>query len=263
MKEISFKLKPGKRNYNTMIEGSKKIEEKEKDNSKKEEKKEKKKEGKEESKNGSSVKERGHFIKKIKKFRHSNDIIISTEMNNIKNNLNPNPQSRLSSMKKMSKINNKKYMYSTISSYQFYCICKKNKNQDNLKCQICQDSFIIDINNFMRGFYYYVLFLENKPNNKIGIDTSDSTFKLLEKNNIIEKDPNFNQYKELEQFFNYQFILITYDKYYKFAQKNNNNELVENSIEEIYDKIIPKYIQIFIKAKRSFLTEVSEGDSAL
>ena len=270
MKEISLKIKPGKRNYNAMIEGSKKIEEKEKDNSKNEEKKEKKKEGKEgkeESKNGSSVKERGHFIKKIKKFRHSNDIIISNEINNIKNNSNPNsiynPQSRLSSMKKMSKINNKKYMYSTISSYQFYCICKKSNSKDSLKCQICQDSFIININNFMRGFYYYILFLDNKPNNNIGIDISDSTFKLLEKNNIIEKDPNFNQYKELEQFFNYQFILITYDKYYKFAQKNNNNELVENSIEEIYDKIIPKYIQIFIKGNRSFLTEVSEGDSAL
>ena len=273
MKEISLKLKPGKRNYNAMIEGSKKIEEKE--NLKKEEKKEKKekkKEEKEEINNGSSVKERGHFIKKIKKFRHSNDkdIIICNEINNLKNNSNSNPnpnnnpQSRLSSIKKMSKINNKKYMYSTISSYQFYCICKKNNNQDSLKCQICQDTFIININNFMRGFYYYILFLENKPNNNnIGIDTSDSTFKLLEKANIIDKDPNFNQYKELEQFFNYQFILITYDKYYKFAQKNNNNELVENSIDEIYDKIIPKYIQIFIKAKRSFLTEVSEGDSSL
>ena len=166
-------------------------------------------------------------------------------------------------MKKMSKINNKKYMYSTISSYQFYCLCKKNNSQNSLKCQICQDTFIINLNNFMKGFYYYVLFLENKLNNNIGIDTSDSTFKLLERNNLIEKDPNFNQYKELEHFFNYQFILITYDKYYKFAQKNNNNELVENSIEEIYDKIIPKYIQIFIKGKRSFLTEVSEGDSSL
>ena len=265
MKEISLKLNPGKRNYNAMIEGSKKIEEKE--ISKKEEKKEKKKEEKEESKNGSSVKERGHFIKKIKKFRHSNDIIISNEINNIKNNSNSNSnidqQSRLSSMKKMSKINNKKYMYSTISSYQFYCLCKKNNSQNSLKCQICQDTFIINLNNFMKGFYYYVLFLENKLNNNIGIDTSDSTFKLLERNNLIEKDPNFNQYKELEHFFNYQFILITYDKYYKFAQKNNNNELVENSIDEIYDKIIPKYIQIFIKGKRSFLTEVSEGDSSL
>ena len=265
MKEISLKINPGKRNYNAMIEGSKKIEEKE--ISKKEEKKEKKKEEKEESKNGSSVKERGHFIKKIKKFRHSNDIIISNEINNVKNNSNSNSnidqQSRLSSMKKMSKINNKKYMYSTISSYQFYCLCKKNNSQNSLKCQICQDTFIINLNNFMKGFYYYVLFLENKLNNNIGIDTSDSTFKLLERNNLIEKDPNFNQYKELEHFFNYQFILITYDKYYKFAQKNNNNELVENSIEEIYDKIIPKYIQIFIKGKRSFLTEVSEGDSSL
>ena len=265
MKEISLKLKPGKRNYNTMIEGSKKIEEKE--IPKKEEKKEKKKEEKEESQNGSSVKERGHFIKKLKKFRHSSDIIISNELNNIKNNSNLNsninPQSRLSSMKKISKINNKKYMYSTISSYQFYCLCKKNNSQNSLQCQICQDTFIININNFMKGFYYYVLSLENKPNNSTGIDTSDSTFKLLEKHNLIEKGPNLDQYTELEQFFNYQFILNTYDKYYKFALKNNNNELVENSIEEIYDKIIPKYIQVFIKAKRSFLTEVSEGDSSL
>lgn len=263
MREISLKIKPGKRNYNMMIEGSKKMEEKEKENFKKEEKKEKKKEDKEESLNGSSVKERGNFYKKIKKFLHSNDkdLIISNEPNNIKNNSICNPQSRISSMKKMSKINSKKYMYSTISSYKFYCICTKSNKQDNLKCHICQDTLIININNFMRGFYYYVSFLKNKSNNNIGIDISDSTFKLLEKNNIMEKDPNFNQYKELEQFFNYQFILITYDKYYRFAQKNN--ELVENSIEEIYDKIIPKYIQVFIKAKRSFLTEVSEGDSSL
>ena len=56
-----------------------------------------------------------------------------------------------------------------------------------------------------------------------------------------------------------------YDKYLKiFREKENNSELlIENLLEDIYSKLIDKYIQVFVKAKRSFLTEVSEGDSAL
>ena len=56
-----------------------------------------------------------------------------------------------------------------------------------------------------------------------------------------------------------------YDKYLKSTrEKENNSEIViENLIEDIYSKLIDKYVQVFVKAKRSFLTEVSEGDSTL
>ena len=47
-------------------------------------------------------------------------------------------------------------------------------------------------------------------------------------------------------------------------EKENNSEFqLENLIEDIYSKLIDKYIQVFVKAKRSFLTEVAEGDSSL
>lgn len=255
IKEITSRLKPVKRNYITMIENSKKIIENEKDNLKNEEIKN----------NGSSVKERGGFRKKLKKFGNSNNynIINKIEITTNKNNSNPsslnNTQNKVLSLKKMNKkIKNKKYIYSSISTCQFYCLCQKNNCNKNTKCPICQDTAIINITNFMIGFYYYII--NNKDKNNIEIDTSDSTFKLL-----IEKDSDNNQFKELQQFFNYQFIYITYDKYLKITRENNNtNELqIENLIEDIYDKLTLKYIDIFIKGKRSFLTEVAEGDSTL
>ena len=266
IKEISSKIKIGKRNYNTMIEDSKIIieKEKEKENLKDED----------EKKNGSSVKERGGFRKKLKKFGNVNDYNYnnSIEINKIKNNSNPNSnnttQNNISLKKIKKKIKNKKYMYTTISSCQFYCICTKSYyKKDNIKCKICKDNTIITIKNFKQGFYYYILYLQDnkeESKNNLNIDISDSTFNLLSLNNISEKDSNFNQFKELEQFFNYQFILLTYDKYLKLSQKNSsNNELIENLIEEIYNKLIPKYIEIYVKGKRSFLTEVCEGDSTL
>ena len=257
--QINAKMKPSKRNYNTMLENSKKISEKE-NLSKKEE----------ERKNGSSVKERGGFMKKLKKFRNSSNytnLIIND------NNDKSNPSSNNNSQNTHKKIiKNKKYMFSTISHCEFYCLCQKqnyteNKEinlLENSKCKICKNTCVINIKNFQQGFYYYVL---NDINNISEINSSNSIFQLLIKDirEINEKDSDYSTKKDLEQFFNYQFIFLVYDKYIKISrEKENNSELlIENLIEDIYSKLINKYIQVFVKAKRSFLTEVSEGDSAL
>ena len=269
IKEINPKLKPMKRNYNTMLENSKKIVE-DKDKDKDKDKENIKNE--ENKKIGSSVKERGGFRKKLKKFGNSNEynMINSLEITTFKNNSNPNSvnntQNKVLSIKKKNKIiKNKKYMYSTISSCNFYCLCAKNNyHNDKNDCEICKNSEIINIDNFKQGFYYYILYNKEIKNN-IDIDPSDSTFQLLKLNSISDKDSNFTQYKELEQFFNYQFVFLTYDKYIKLSRENNNNaeSQIENLIEEIYNRLIPKYIEIFIKGKRSFLTEICEGDSTL
>ena len=257
--QINAKMKPSKRNYNTMLENSKKISEKE-NLSKKEE----------ERKNGSSVKERGGFMKKLKKFRNSSNytnLIIND------NNDKSIPSSNNNSQNTHKKIiKNKKYMFSTISHCEFYCLCQKqnyteNKEIDlieNSKCKICKNTCVINIKNFQQGFYYYVL---NDINNISELNSSNSIFQLLIKDirEINEKDSDYSTKKDLEQFFNYQFIFLVYDKYIKISrEKENNSELlIENLIEDIYSKLINKYVQVFVKAKRSFLTEVSEGDSAL
>ena len=256
IKEITTKLKPVKRNHNTMMENSKKILENEKENLKKEE----------EKNNGSSIKERGGFRKRLKKFGNSNEYnMINLEISKMKNNSNPSSlntsQNKVQNTKKANKkIKNTKYMYSTISSCQFYCLCTKNdfnNSNNNKKCNICKDTSIININNFMEGFYHYIIYMKEK-NNNVEIDTSDSTFKLL-----IEKDKENSQLKELEQFFIYQFSFLTFEKYFKISIEKNTESQIENLIEEIYNKLIPKYTEVFIKGKRSFLTEVSEGDSTL
>ena len=257
--QINAKMKPSKRNYNTMLENSKKISEKE-NLSKKEE----------ERKNGSSVKERGGFMKKLKKFRNSSNytnLIIND------NNDKSIPSSNNNSQNTHKKIiKNKKYMFSTISHCEFYCLCQKQNYTENKeinlfensKCKICKNTCVINIKNFQQGFYYYVL---NDINNISEINSSNSIFQLLIKDirEINEKDSDYSTKKDLEQFFNYQFIFLVYDKYIKISrEKENNSELlIENLIEDIYSKLINKYIQVFVKAKRSFLTEVSEGDSAL
>ena len=257
--QINAKMKPSKRNYNTMLENSKKISEKE-NLSKKEE----------ERKNGSSVKERGGFMKKLKKFRNSSNytnLIIND------NNDKSIPSSNNNSQNTHKKIiKNKKYMFSTISHCEFYCLCQKQNYTENKeinlfensKCKICKNTCVINIKNFQQGFYYYVL---NDINNISEINSSNSIFQLLIKDirEINEKDSDYSTKKDLEQFFNYQFIFLVYDKYIKISrEKENNSELlIENLIEDIYSKLINKYVQVFVKAKRSFLTEVSEGDSAL
>ena len=261
LKELNSKFKPIKRNYNTMLENSKKISENE--NSKNGKSK----------KNGSSAKERGLFQKTLKRYgKATYEVSSKLNISSFKNNSNPNSLNNTqnnntnnTSIKKIKqKIKNKKYMYSTISSCQFYCLCAKNNyNNDNKKCEICKDIGIINIKNFMIGFYFYII--NNKETNKnIEIDTSDSTFNLLKFDSLPENDKNFTQFKELEQFFNYQFVLLSYDKYLKISRESNNNELqIENLIEEIYDKLIPKYSEIFIKGKRSFLGEICEGETTL
>ena len=244
------KIRRGKRNYNTMIENSKKIEE--------------------DKRNGSSVKERGGFMKKLKKFGQINDNNVIHNMN-LSNKSNPTSQNiKITAHKKI--IKNKKYMFSTISSFEFYCLCQKKTFEDNKeinlidnsKCKICKNSAIINIKNFEKGFYYYVF---HNKNNIDGIKISDNTFKLLKKEikEFNEKDSNYSLKKDLEQFFNYQFIFLVYDKYIKISREKENNSdfQLENLIEEIYSKLINKYIQVFVKAKRSFLTEIAEGDSAL
>ena len=258
LKELNSKFKPTKRNYNTMLENSKKIMENE--NPKNEESK----------KNGSSAKERGLFQKTLKRYgKASYEVSSNLDISSFKNNSNPNSlnntQSNNRSIKKIKKkIKNKKFMYTTISSCQFYCLCvKKNYNNDDKKCEICKDIGIINNKNFMIGFYFYIIYIK-ETNKNIEIDTSDSTFKLLKINSLPENDNKFTQFKELEQFFNYQFVLLSYDKYIKLTRESNNSDLhLENLIEEIYDNLIPKYSEVFIKGKRSFLTEICEGDSTL
>ena len=262
IKMITSKMKPSKRNYNTMAANSKRIFEKENI------------EKKEEERNGSSVKERGGFIKKLKKFGHSNDynnLIIN--LNNNKSNPNSNNNSQNIKITTHKKINkNKKYMFTTISTCEFYCLCQKQNYLDNTeinliensKCNICKNSGIININNFMKGFYYYIL---NDANNFPEIKTSEGVFPLLKEDfkDINEKDSDYNTKKELEQFFNYQFNFHTYDKYIKISrEKENNSEFqIENIIEDIYSKLVNKYILCYVKARRSFLTEVAEKDSNL
>ena len=114
--------------------------------------------------------------------------------------------------------------------------------------------------NFRQGFYYYII--HNQNNN---INTSENTFKLLSLDfkQINKQNPLYSEtlMKELEDFFNYQFIFLVYDKYMKISKEKENS--IEFFIEEIYDKLIEKYIYIFIQKKRSFLTEVAEGDNSL
>ena len=246
----------GKRNYNTMIENSKNIVVENDENFKNEESK----------KNGSSAKERGKFQKTLKKFEKYNEYNIQNNLDIIQYNNNSTSNSIKNTQKSQNnkKIENKKYIYNTISSCQFYCLCTKKNKKDKHKCEICKDSKIINIKNFMLGFHFYII--KNKESNKtLEIDTSDSTFKLLKSKTLKENDSNFTQFKELEQFFRYQFVFLTYDKYLKVSNKKNNieSEQIENLIEEIYDKLVYKYIYVFIKGKRSFLTEICEGDSTL
>ena len=261
LKMITSKMKPIKRNYNTMAANSKRIFEKENIDKK-------------EEKNGSSVKERGGFIKKLKKFGHSNDynnLIINLNNNKSNPNSNNNSQNiKITTHKKITK--NKKYMFTTISTCEFYCLCQKQNYLDNTainliensKCNICKNSGIINIKNFMKGFYYYIL---NDASYFSEIKTSEGVFPLLKEdfNDINEKDNDYNTKKELEQFFNYQFNFLTYDKYIKISrEKENNSEFqIENIIEDIYSKLVNKYILCFVKGRRSFLTEVAEKDSNL
>ena len=241
------KKKPIKRNYNTMLENSKKFALENDENSK----------SNENDRNGSSAKERGKFQKTLKKFENNIEMPFT---NNSYSNSIKNTQNSLNDKK----IEKKKYMYSTISSCQFYCFCIKKKKNERKKCEICQGTAKIDIRNFMKGFYFYIIKSKETKKN-IEIDTSDSTFKLLVKKSLPENDANFSQFKDLEKFFSYQFVFLTYDKYIKMSRENNNNESsqIENLIEEIYDKLVCKYEYVFIKGKRSFLTEVCEGDSTL
>lgn len=256
--QINAKMKPSKRNYNTMMENSKKIIDKENMSKKNEERK-----------NGSSVKERGGFMKKVKKFGNSNDYPNIIYNNNIKSHPSSNNNSQNTHKKT---IKNKKYMFSTISHCEFYCLCQKQNYAENdsinlienSKCKICKNYGVINIKNFQQGFYYYVL---NDINNIKEIKRDNSIFLLLIKDikELNEKDSDYSTKKDLEQFFNYQFIFEVYDKYIKISrEKENNSEShIENLIEDIYSKLINKYIQVFVKAKRSFLTEISEGDSGL
>ena len=257
--QINSKVKPSKRNYNAMIENSKKIIDKE-NMSKKDE----------ERKNGSSAKERGGFMKKVKKFGGTNDYS-NLIINNNSNKSNP-PSNNNSQNTHKKIIKNKKYTFGTISHCEFYCLCQKQnyaENEsinllENSKCKICKNTCVINIKNFQQGFYYYVL---NDIDNISEINSSNSIFQLLIKDSkeLSDKESDFSAKKDLEQFFNYQFIILVYDKYIKISrEKENNSELlIENLIEDIYSKLIDKYIKVFVKAKRSFLTEVSEGDSAL
>ena len=248
-KDIIQSTKQKKRNYNTMIDNSKKIIIKGEKNIKNDENK----------KIGSSLKDRGGFRKKLRKFGNSNEYNINSEILTYKNDSNPNSLNNIqNNVNKI--INKEKYMYSTISSFQFYCICTKNNdNKENQVCQICKNNGVININNFRKGFVEYVLNI--KKNNTI--NSSDNNFNLLKLDTISEKAPNFEQFKELEQFFNYQFIYLTYDKYLKISRENGNNDKIktENLIEEIYDKLIPKYIDLFIKVNKSFLTEILESET--
>ena len=239
--------KPEKRNYNTMNENSKKIVIKGEKNIKNTE-----------SKNiGSSEKDRGRFMKKLKKFGNSNEYNIINNSEILTNKIN----SKINKSNKI--INKEKYMYSTISSFEFYCLCTKKENyKENQKCKICKDNKVININNFRRGFYEYVV-NEKKNNSNIGINYSDISFNLLKLDTISEKDSNFSLFKELTQFFNYQFIYLTYDKYLKISRDSVNNDKIrtENLIEQIYDELIIKFIEIFVKGNKSFLTEICESES--
>ena len=253
-KKNGSKLRPGKRNYNTMKENYKNEEE--------------------ERNNGSSVKERGYFAKKIKKFGKPTNYNL---LNNKNMNIRSNPTSQNLKINTHKKIKNKKYMFSTISTCEFYCLCQKQPYLDNKeinliensKCKICKNSGIINIKNFKQGFYYYVLHNQDKDIDNIKeIKINDSIFKSLgndTKEKVNEKSYNDTTEKDLEQFFNYQFNFLAYDKNMKISrEKENNSEFqLENLIEDIYSKLIDKYIQVFVKAKRSFLTEVAEGDSSL
>ena len=257
--QMNSKVKPSKRNYNTMVENSKKIVDKENISKKDEERK-----------NGSSVKERGGLIKKVKKFGNSTDYT-NLILNNNSNKSNPTSNNNSQNTHKKI-IKNKKHTFGSISQCEFYCLCQKQnyaENEsinliENSKCKICKNTCVININNFQQGFYYYVL---NNIDNISEINSSNSIFQLLIKDSkeLSEKESDYSTKKDLEQFFNYQFIFLVYDKYLKiFREKENNSELlIENLLEDIYSKLIDKYIQVFVKAKRSFLTEVSEGDSAL
>ena len=250
-KKMESKVRPGKRNYNTMLENSKKIYE--------------------DKKNGSSVKERGGFIKKLRQFEQRNEHSVLNNISNKNNKSNPPSQNiKITTQKKLS--NNKKYMFSTISTFEFYCLCHKKSFQDdkdinlieNSKCKICKSSGIINRKNFEIGFYYYILHNKKDLEN---IKFNDSVFKLLKKEikDLKEKDPNYSLKKELEQFFNYQFIFLVYDKYIKISrEKENNLDLhLNNLIEEIYSKLVNKYVQIYVKSERSFLTQIAEGEGYL
>ena len=116
--QINSKMKISKRTYNQMIENSKKIVDKE-NISKKEE----------ERKNGSSVKERGGLIKRIKKFGNSNDYTNLILNNNINKS---NPISKNNSQNTHKKIiKNKKQTFGSISEYEFYCLCQKQNYAEN------------------------------------------------------------------------------------------------------------------------------------
>ena len=250
-KKFESRKRPGKRNYNTMLENSKKKYE--------------------DKRNGSSVKERGGFMKKLKQYEHNNEYNVLKNISNKSNKSNqPSQNIKITTQKKLS--NNKKYMFSTISSFEFYCLCHKKSFLDdkdinlieNSKCKICKSTGIINKNNFETGFYYYIL--HNKKDLE-DIKFNDSVFKLLKKEikDLKEKDSNYSLKKDLIQFFNYQFIFLVYDKYIKISrEKENNSELqLINLIEEIYSKLVNKYIQIFVKSERSFLTQIAEGEGYL
>ena len=244
-------VRPCKRNYITMLENSEKGDEEDI------------------NKNGSSVKERRKFTKILKKYEHvgENNINNDSKSNQISNTSSQNK--KISIHKKI--IRNKVYSFTTISSCLFYCLCQNQNYKDNnsinliekSKCKICKNTGIIGINNFQQGFYYFVL--QNKDE-IIEIKTSDSIFKLLIEDikDIDEKSSNYQTKTDLDKFFNYQFVFLVYDKYLKISHKKDNNPpQIENLLEDIYFKLVNKYAQIFVNAKRSFLTEVSEGDSNL
>ena len=258
--DFDLKIKASKRNYNTMISNSKNI--------KNIEEKSESKDIIEENKNGSSMKDRKKFLQDIKKYGHpddNDDIVPKLSLNLIKSNPTSNTNTQNSLIKK---IKNKKFSYSTISNCQFYCLCQKESNKkksdnifiENSKCKICKNKGIINIHNFKKGFYYYIL---NNPETTINI--SNNNFKLLgsELKEINDKDKSI--IKDLDNFFNYQFIFLVYDKYIKLSREkeNSSEQHIEDLIEDIYKKLIDKYVYIFIKSKRSFLTEVAEGESSL
>ena len=150
-------------------------------------------------------------------------------------------------------------MFSTIENCEFYCLCTKNSPAVN-GCCICHGSSVINKKNFGKGFYNYVIGL-NPKNEKINVN--DSIFLMLNMDTMDEKNKDYEQYLELNKFIEYQFRFLTYDKYYKITNENNTSLLIENLIEQIYEKLIPKYIKIFVDGKRSFLTEVAEQDAVL
>ena len=249
---MNSKKKSKKRNYNTMLENSIK-------------------KGKE---NGSSEKERRKFTKMLKKYSNSNqcNLIKNMDINMKEDEYNlslANSQNiKICPAKKITK--NKGFVFKTIKTCEFYCLCQKKnylENNDinlieNSKCQICKNSGIIDIHNFAKGFYYYVL---NNKEDISEIKISDNNFKLLQENieEMEEKNDSNQTKKDLIKFFNYQFIFLAYDQYLKIKRgKKKTSEIqIENLLEDIYSKLVNKYKYVFEKGERSYLTQVSEGDS--